>query len=212
MGRKIIILCISVLIGLVGTYVTRDSSDAKEMQKEIASNILRFHVLANSDKQEDQELKLKVKDVVITYMSDYINQPDLSLEETKQIVEQHKDEVVALAEEVLREQGVDYEVSAELTKAYFPVKSYGDVTLPAGEYDAFRIQIGEAQGKNWWCVLYPPLCFVDVSYGYVPEGSKKQLENVLDEECFYAVMHGGETKNKIDFRSRILDFISEKWF
>lgn len=209
MKRKLIILCISVLIGIAGTYFYTKESEAEEIQQEIAANVLRFHVLANSDSEEDQQLKLQVKDAVVDYMNPYLNKQGLSLAETKAIVEEQKDEIIAVAEQVIAENGADYAVTAELTRDYFPVKSYGDVTLPAGEYDAFRIQIGDADGKNWWCVLYPPLCFVDVTYGYVPDSSKEQLQNVLDEECYEAVINGGVPKENIEIRSKVWEFLSE---
>ena len=169
-------------------------------------------MLANSDSEEDQQLKLKVKEAVIEYMDTYLNQEDLTLAETKRIVEQQKSEIIAVAEQVVEAQGASYSVTAEVTRDYFPIKSYGDVTLPAGEYDAFRIQIGDADGKNWWCVLYPPLCFVDVTYGYVPDSSKRQLENVLDEESYHAVMNGGVPRAEIDIRSKIWDYLNENSF
>lgn len=211
MKRKLIILGLSLIIGLVGTYLWAEKPKAEEIQQEIAENVLRFHVLANSDSEEDQQLKLEVKEAVVDYMEPYLNQEGLSLAETKAIVEEQREAVIAVAKQVIAEHGAVYDVKAELTRDYFPVKSYGDVTLPAGEYDAFRIQIGDADGKNWWCVLYPPLCFVDVTYGYVPDASKKQLENVLDEECYYAVMHGGMTED-IDIRSKLWDFLSSNIF
>ena len=202
-----IMVAAAIVIGAMATY-GRDRENSGEVQKELAESILRFHVLANSDSQEDQNLKLKVKEQVIAYLEPYLQEEQLSLEESKRIVENHKEEVIALAENVIKENGYQYEVTAELTRDFFPVKSYGDVTLPAGEYEAFRIQIGEAQGKNWWCILYPPLCFVDATYGYVPEDSKKMLKNIMDEECYKVITEGGCAKGEVEVRFKLWDLLS----
>lgn len=212
MKGKLSIIAMALFMGLVCTYFVSDEPKAGDIQQEIAGKVLRFHVLANSDSGEDQELKLKVKEKVVDYLNPYLNQKNLTLEETKAIVEEQKEAVIELAESIVKENGYDYPVTAELTTDYFPVKSYGDVTLPAGEYEAFRIQIGEAEGKNWWCILYPPLCFVDVSYGYVPDDSKQMLENVLDEKCYKTVTGGGCAEGKVEVRFKIWDIIQEKFF
>ena len=187
MKGKLAIIAAAVLIGTAGTYILNENTverDTVEIQQEIAQKILRFHVLANSDSEEDQALKLKVKEGVTGYLDQYLNEDGMTLDETKEIVEDKKEDVIMLAQGIIRENGYDYSVTAELTTDYFPVKSYGDVTLPAGEYEAFRIKIGEAEGKNWWCILYPPLCFVDASYGYVPDASKQKLEKMLDADAY----------------------------
>lgn len=210
MKIKKVILMIAVIIGIIYTYLAGVRTEASDIQKEIAENVLRFHVIANSDSEEDQALKMKVKEAVISYLEEDLNQENLSLEETKAIVEEKKEDVIRLAEQVIRENGYDYSVSAELTKDYFPIKAYGDAVLPAGEYEAFRIEIGDSKGKNWWCILYPPLCFVDVTYGYVPEESKEMLKNVLDEECYKTVMGGGVANGEVEVHFKLWDMICGK--
>lgn len=208
---KTILAILACIAGFICTYYFSEEPKIDEIQKEIAEKVLRFHVLANSDSEEDQELKLEVKKAVVDYLDSYLNQENLTLEETKTIVEMKKDEIIQIAEQVIRENGYDYSINAELTKDYFPIKTYGDVTLPAGEYEAFRMNIGEAEGKNWWCILYPPLCFVDASYGYLPEDSKKMLKNVLDEECFQAVAKGN-TEGKVEVRFKLWDMLCGCFF
>ena len=212
MKGKLAIIAAAVLIGTAGTYILNENTverDTVEIQQEIAQKILRFHVLANSDSEEDQALKLKVKEGVTGYLDQYLNEGGMTLDETKEIVEDKKEDVIVLAQEIIRENGYDYSVTAELTTDYFPVKSYGDVTLPAGEYEAFRIKIGEAEGKNWWCILYPPLCFVDASYGYVPDASKQKLEKMLDADAYQTITDGGVAKAKVEVRSKIWDTIKK---
>jgi stage II sporulation protein R len=209
MKEKLIILAVAVLLGLGVTYYFSDEPKADDIQKEIAEKVLRFHVLANSDSQEDQELKLKVKEAVVEYLDEYLNQPELTLKEAKAIVQDKEQEVIALAEQVITDNGYDYTVNASLTTDYFPVKSYGDITLPAGEYETFRIDIGDAKGKNWWCILYPPLCFVDATYGYVPDSSKEQLQNVLDKECYDTVTNGGAASGEVQVKFRIVEVLKK---
>ena len=201
--NKIKILIISTVIGLVCTFVLTNRTDADTLQEDIAGKILRFHVIANSDSEEDQNLKLKVKNAVVEYLNPYFNET-LSLEESKEIINTHFDDIIALCQNVIKENGYSYEINASITTCYFPIKSYGDVTLPAGNYEAFRIEIGNSAGKNWWCILYPPLCFVDVSYGIVPDESKLLLKNILDEDEYASITEDSDTS----FRFKYLTFLN----
>lgn len=197
------LLGVSIAVGLIGCALFGNKTDEAKMQQELSEKLLRFHVIANSDSDEDQTLKLKVKEAVVNYLGDFLHDT-MTLEETKNVIASHNDEIIALAEQIISENGYDYSVSAELTTCYFPVKSYGDVTLPAGDYEAYRITIGKADGKNWWCILYPPLCFVDVSYGYVPDESKALLQNILDDEEYSYITGGYETI----YRFKYLTFLN----
>lgn len=125
-------------------------------------NLIRLHVLANSDSEPDQQLKLKVRDAVIAYLAPYL-EPVMDKETAKQIVLEHQHELTALAEKVVTMNGAHYPVSLEVGVYDFPIKAYGSLVLPAGKYEAVRILIGKAEGKNWWCVLFPPLCFIDIT-------------------------------------------------
>ena len=129
---------------------------------EIKDSLIRFHVIANSDNEEDQNLKLKVKNKVIDYLYPYLNASQ-SLDESRQIIKDRMEEVKKLAEEVIKDNNYEYGIQVELSRENFPDKSYGNITLPQGNYEAFRIIIGDGQGRNWWCVMFPPLCFVDES-------------------------------------------------
>lgn len=162
----------------------------------IAGEILRFHVIANSDSAEDQALKLEVKEALLTILNDG---PARSKEEMIAFVEEHREDLNAAAREVLRRKGKEAPVRILLTNRYFPTKVYGDLTFPCGYYDALCVEIGEAAGKNWWCVLYPPLCFADVTTGFVPEDSKEELQEVLADED-YAGLETGEPKTTLGFR------------
>ena len=129
---------------------------------DVKDSLIRFHVIANSDNEEDQNLKLKVKNKVIDYLYPYLNDSQ-SLDESRQIIKDRMQEVKKLAEEVIKDNNYKYRIQVELSRENFPDKSYGNITLPQGNYEAFRIIIGDGQGRNWWCVMFPPLCFVDES-------------------------------------------------
>ena len=173
------------------TYANNVSSD-------IANSVFRLHVIANSNSQEDQELKYKVRDALLTYMHS-LSETASSKEEAVQIATQHQDDFTKIAQKVIEENGYPYQVKIEIGNFSFPTKTYGDIALPAGFYDALRVEIGTASGKNWWCVMFPSLCFVDVTNGVVPEESKENLQENLQEED-YQLISSNELKYKVKFK------------
>lgn len=196
--RNLIMAALAVMISLMLTAcVWRTetvSAKVEKTQEHMAEEVLRFHVLANSDSKEDQNLKMKVKDTVVSWMEEEMDTE--SLAQTKAFIRSHLPQIEALAEETIQKEGYSYPVRASLEWTVFPEKTYGDITFPAGTYEALRIQIGEAQGHNWWCVLYPSLCFIDSVHAVVPEKGKKQLEHVLTEEEYEMVTATSKFKIK----------------
>lgn len=151
---------------------------AKGLQESYAGEVVRFHVLANSDSEQDQELKLKVRDQVGGYISELLKDAG-SREETMEILEAHIGDIERVAAQEIRCQGYSYDVTASLEQEDFPVKTYGRYHLPAGEYTSLQIRIGEAEGANWWCVAYPNMCFMDSVYEVVNQSEKEQLYQVF---------------------------------
>ena len=196
--RNLIMAALAVMISLMLTAcVWRTetvSAKVEKTQEHMAEEVLRFHVLANSDSKEDQNLKMKVKDTVVSWMEEEMDTK--SLAQTKAFIRSHLPQIEALAEETIQKEGYSYPVRASLEWTVFPEKTYGDITFPAGTYEALRIQIGEAKGHNWWCVLYPSLCFIDSVHAVVPEKGKKQLEHVLTEEEYEMVTARSKFKIK----------------
>ena len=178
---RLLLFCICTSI-LGGCTSIPNSEEAKTYNyEEVKDVLIRFHVIANSDTEEDQNLKLKVRDKVIEYLYPYLNESS-SLEESRNIIISKEDEVKRIALKVIKENGYSYSVITELSKENFPEKSYGNITLPQGEYEAFRVIIGDGKGKNWWCVMFPPLCFIDVTKGQVQEEeSKNQLDKQVEQ-------------------------------
>lgn len=148
---------ISVLIGLILTILVGGFTTFAADCNQIREDVLRLHILANSDSEEDQALKLKVRDRILTEMGSTFETPE-TLEEAKNSAADHLKLVKEIAQDEIARNGYDYTVNAEIVNMYFTTRQYDTFTLPAGMYDAVRISIGKAEGKNWWCVLYPPLC------------------------------------------------------
>lgn len=195
-GLVIWVLSLFLAALLAGMISWKWDALAKERtQAHLAEEVLRFHVLANSDSIDDQALKMQVKETVLSYLEERLPE-SLDVDGTKNWVKWHTDELEQVSGEVIKEAGYDYPVSVAVTTCYFPKKRYGDVTFPEGNYTALRIEIGEAKGHNWWCVLYPNLCFMDAVHAVVPEEGKQLLKNVLAEDEYDLVIEDAEVKIK----------------
>lgn len=201
-GRKkrvCIAAAIALAVFVTGAAAHRkgllEEAKAARMQKHMAQEVFRFHVLANSDREEDQKLKMAVKEEILRFMKEELPNSE-SAEMTKAWAETHLRELEETAARRIRREGYRYPVKAEVTTCYFPEKTYGDVTFPQGEYEALRIEIGKAKGQNWWCVLYPNLCFLDAVHAVVPEEGKKELREVLEEEEYEMVTATSKFKVK----------------
>ena len=192
----VFILAATIMLVIAGGRLYSDSEE-RQLQKGLASNIIRFHVRAESDSKEDQWLKLQVKEAVLAYISPVLSKSQ-SVDESRQLLYNESENIRNVAAATLRSLGDESDVNVYFENCYFPMKTYGDMTFPPGEYEAFRVDIGEAQGKNWWCVLYPPLCFVDAVYGEVPEESKEELKGVLTEEE-YSMVSGENVKFRFKY-------------
>ena len=168
------------------------------LQSEIADKILRFHVLANSDSKEDQEVKKKVRDAVGAMMEPRLAE-SRNLEETEAIVQRSMENIVEVATETLEENGYHYGASARLANVEFPVKSYGAYTFPAGEYEALQVTLGEGEGHNWWCVLYPNMCFRGSVYEVPSDEAKHALREVLTPEEYEDIFRHGKYQIRFKF-------------
>lgn len=156
------------------------------LQRGIAESVLRFHVLANSDSEADQNVKYMVRDEVLDWLSEQIG--ECGKEEEQQFLLGHLTEIEQVADRVLEQQGFSYRSEVKLEDCYFPERTYGDCTFPAGWYEALRICLGEAKGQNWWCVLYPRLCFSDCLHAVVEEEQLQELEEVLTVEEYESLL------------------------
>ena len=185
------------------SYVNAISTD---LQK----SVFRLHVIANSDSEDDQNLKLKVRDNVLRYMNTLCSKTT-SKEEAIEIATIHLNEFKEIALNTIKENGYNYNVDISIDNVFFPTKTYGDISLPEGYYDALRIKIGKAEGKNWWCVMFPPLCFVDITSGIVPDDSKDLLKENLSQEEYDLICNGNsENQNNTDitFKFKIVELLN----
>lgn len=188
-----ILVCAALMCGILYTK-------AAWLQHDISEKVLRFHVLANSDDEADQNLKLAVRDAVGSYMQKKLTGVE-DLEECEQIVNGNLDQIREVAAETIAQNGYDYDVTAELEYTSFPVKSYGSYTFPAGEYEALRVVIGEGKGHNWWCVMYPNMCFSGSVYEVVDEQAGEKLREVLTTEEYEKVLAEGNYQIQLKYFS-----------
>ena len=200
------ILLISTLF-FSGMYIYGEVKDIDKVSKGYKDKLIRFHVLANSDSDEDQELKLKVRDEIIKYLQPMLKQSK-SLEQSEQIILSESENIKNIGENIIKENGYTYEVEVKLEYNNFPAKQYSNIVLPAGEYKALRILIGEAEGKNWWCVMFPPLCFVDENNGVIDKETDEKLRSVLTEEEYNLIAEDNIEKTKdVKMKFKIVEII-----
>ena len=199
-----IILILAFLLFIYTTICAISYADY--ISNDIADSVFRLHVIANSDSSEDQNLKYKVRDSLLEYMNS-ICADCQNKEEAIALVNTNKAQFREIALNTIHNEGYNYAVKINIGNFEFPTKTYGDISLPAGNYDALRVEIGEAKGQNWWCVMFPPLCFVDVSSGIVPDESKEVLEDNLSDEEFALVSDNSNTE--IKFKFKLLEFFNK---
>lgn len=180
------------------SYVNQATSD-------LSNSVFRLHVIANSDSLEDQNLKYIVRDNIINYMEQLCNNCT-SKEETINLVSSHLDDFTNIANTTIHDNGFSYNATVELGNFEFPTKNYADISFPAGYYDALKIKLGNSSGQNWWCVLYPSLCFVNVSTGIVPEDSKEDLKESLNPEEYKLISDTNDFS--INFKFKLIEFFT----
>ena len=188
------------LILLLFLYTTINAiSYVEAVSTDISNSVFRLHVIANSDSNEDQSLKYKVRDNLLKYMNNICSDCS-SKQEAIDLVTEHQEEFKQVALDTIKKEGYYYNVKINIGNFEFPTKQYGDISLPAGYYDALRVEIGEAKGRNWWCVMFPSLCFIDVSSGIVPEESKEELQNILSDEEYSIISDNSDNGIKLKFK------------
>ncbi|MCH5186982.1 MAG: stage II sporulation protein R [Oscillospiraceae bacterium] len=172
-------------------------SYASETSDRLSRDIVRLHIIANSDSEEDQALKLRVRDRLLSSTSS-----ELSKEDIPSMLDEYR----RIAEEEVRESGYDQSVNVEYGRFDFPTKSYGRLTYPAGEYDAVRITLGDGAGQNWWCVLFPPLCYVRGSVD--SEAAAEELKAMLSPEDYELITSGEGGRLPVKVKFKIVEWIN----
>lgn len=202
------ILILTILIFLYIVLLSFNYSQA--ISYNLSDSVFRLHIIANSNSSADQELKLKVRDKIIEYMNT-LTSSSSDKKDVISMVNNHLDSFKEIALNTIKENGYNYDVNIEIGNFHFPTKSYGDISFPAGNYDALKIEIGDAIGQNWWCVLFPPLCFVNSSTGVVPDDSKNTLKENINSESYEIISEGNNSNDNtsdIKIKFKIIEFLN----
>ena len=197
---------IILLTGLIGAILYSNFAQVGSVVSNLENDVLRMHILANSDSEEDQRLKLKVRDRLLE-CSDEIFGGCETLEDMESAAGSRLDYINGIVLQVIEENGFDYGAQTNLVNMDFDSRVYGNITMPAGNYEALRVTIGEAEGHNWWCVMYPNLCFANSMYE-VDASSGEKLREVLEPEEYAAVLESGNYKVRfkmLGFLNRVLE-------
>ena len=195
----ILSVCVAGIVTGIVLHQRMECVEAKvlQTQQDLAKEVFRFHVLANSDSNEDQQVKLKVRDAILKYMKTSMEEEiskEANAQNTKLWAKRHLNEVEQVADRVLQKEGYSYRAKAKVTTCFFPDKRYGDLIFPQGNYEALRIELGNAKGHNWWCVLYPNLCFTNTTCAVIDEKGRQDLKDALTEEEYEMVTATTEFK------------------
>lgn len=199
-----------ILIILLSVFIFINAYNYVEaISDNLYNSVFRLHVIANSDSEEDQNLKYIIRDKLINFM----NEKCKTLNTKEDIIiyaKNHMSEIKQIAENTVKENGYNYPVNIEIGNYMFPTKHYGDISFPMGSYDALKVKIGKASGQNWWCVMFPPLCFVDTTTGIVSDSSKEILKDTLSNENYKIISESEKTDIKIKFK--LVEFFETNGF
>lgn len=177
------------------------------VSQDLSNTFFRLHIIANSNSDEDQKIKLKVRDNIMNYLLNKTeNYSNISKNDAISIIESNLPTIKHIADSTINEFGARYASTSEIGSFYFPTKHYFNLSLPAGKYDSLKISLGKANGKNWWCSLYPPLCFVDISEGALSEESNNLLKNSLSNDEFSLIT---SSSPDITFKFKIVELFNK---
>ncbi|GFI60885.1 hypothetical protein IMSAG049_00034 [Clostridiales bacterium] len=186
--KDIHIIIFSLMAGFLITLALSAGAYAKRVSSEISDSVVRFHVLANSDEEFDQNLKLKVRDDILEHIGGGLKQCK-SREDAEKYLEEHLEEIKKTAEKTIKAAGYCYSVKAELSYEHYPLRYYDNAVFPEGDYESLRVIIGRGEGHNWWCVMYPPLC---LNGGSVEYADTELLKEILTEDGYDVVVLSSE--------------------
>ena len=195
---------ISLAVGLLITILT-GCAFAWNDAKDIKDSIVRMHIIANSDSKEDQALKLKVRDEILS-LATQLTKDANNAEEILDILSNNTELLEKTAGKVVIDSGYDYTVAISTERNYFPTKNYGELTLPAGKYNALRVELGDASGENFWCVIFPPLCLnvaketeIDIN---------KEFDNIIDEQQAALILNNNDD-NRINIKFKVVEVMAK---
>ena len=199
MKKLVISICIGVFAAM--SFI----AFANDTEQNLTNGLIRMHVRANSNRPEDQSLKLKVRDRLLKESTSLVEGVS-DIQTAQKLINDNLTHLKKVALDEIRKNGYDYPVAIKLGKSDFPVKTYGNITLPAGTYKALTVDIGKGAGENWWCVMFPPLCFTPESTECTASPDEDMLiENLGDDT--YSMVNDGKVKIKF----KIYEIIQTMW-
>lgn len=205
----ILITSLIAVLSVMGMTINSEAKKIDTISESYKEKLIRFHVLANSDTEEDQELKLKVRDAVIAYLQPKLEK-STSIKESEAIIKAEYKSLEEISKNIILKNGYTYDVKVGIEQSKFPTKQYSNIVLPSGEYKALKIIIGKGQGKNWWCVMFPPLCFVDESSGVIDSSTDKKLREALTEEEYELITQKTQNKsNRVKIKFKIVEVLDQ---
>jgi stage II sporulation protein R len=196
------ILFLSLVIGLLfATGVAAYTyAYAARVQQDIAENVIRFHVLAHNDDADEQMLKEYVRTKILEEFAEALSENN-TIEETRENLREILPALQAYAQEIIRDAGFEHNTTADIATTFFPAQFYGDIAFPPGNYQAVQIKIGDGAGQNWWCLMFPPLCYVDMT---ATDDARHQLSETVSQEGFRLLTHQESTPDVV-VRFRIVE-------
>ena len=202
---KIIVMALVVVfcVGMVGVVAY-----AERTVQGLSDNLIRLHIIANSDTEIDQDVKLQVRDAVLGYLTGKLDLSN-STEASTAIIQKELPNIQKIAIEVLEKNGHVGVATAEYGAYAFPTKQYENIALPAGTYNALRITLGEGAGQNWWCVVFPPLCFADSQNGTISQEADAKLKESLSEEQYDLITTTAQDTVPVQFKWKLVEFVEE---
>lgn len=205
MKHKKTILILSLLIISITYVVHPYISHEKDEINSIKDEIIRFHIKANSDMEEDQAFKLKVRDEILEQTGGLFEESE-SLDETRDIIEANIDNIRDITEEMIKKEGKDLSVDVSLKNRNFPTRKYGNITFPSGEYETLQVTLGEGKGANWWCVMFPPLCFIDIANSNTHNAEESLQKTLPDKEVDFLLT---DKESPVVLKSKVLEVLEK---
>ncbi len=198
-----------LLVGAIANVYKEPVAASTQEPVVIPDEAIRLRILANSNSEEDQELKRKVRDAVNKEITEWVEELT-SVEAARELIQSRLPQIEKIVADVLEKEDMQQSYSVDFGNISFPTKLYGNFVYPAGEYEAILISLGEAKGANWWCVLFPPLCFLDFSNGEAVQAAEAETTNdkeKTDEKLKELVVDEEEEKEEVEVK-----FFLVEWF
>ena len=183
-----------ILFSIIIFILVSAKSYSKTMFESISNNFLRLHIVANSDSTEDQMLKYQIRDSIIEYIAPFFENVT-SKDEALKILNEHLNDIYNISCDIVKSNGLNYPINVSIGNFYFPTKKYSTITLPEGFYDALKIEIGNSDGQNWWCVMFPSLCIIDTNNCKFTDNSDEILRENLGIEEYSIITDSDKSKN-----------------